>query len=207
MKYLDKLRNKIKYNKRTMLFLTILVIIGIISGAFLSVVLNSNDKQLVSDNIKSFIENINSYNNINIFKNTILINILMVLGIWLLGISVIGLIIVIFFVFWKAFTLSFTISSFILTFNIKGIILAFIYIFPHLIINLLIIMYVGSFAIKFSTLIIRCIFNKVNLDLRKLMIVYFKVLLISIIIIIVTSLFESFIMPLFLKYFIHLLKI
>ena len=205
MKYLDKLRNKIKYNKKTMLFLIILVIIGIISGSFLSVILNSNDKQLVQDNIKNFIENIKSFNNINILKNTILINIIMVLGIWILGISVIGLIIVICLVFWKAFTLSFTISGFILTYNLKGLLLAIIYIFPHLIINLLIIMYVGSYAIKFSTLIIRCMFNKVNLDLRKLMIIYMKVLIISLILIIITSLFESFITPFFLKYIVSLI--
>ena len=205
MKYLDKLRNKIKYNKKTMLFLIILVIIGIISGSFLSVILNSNDKQLVQDNIKNFIENIKSFNNINILKNTILINIIMVLGIWILGISVIGLIIVICLVFWKAFTLSFTISEFILTYNLKGLLLAIIYIFPHLIINLLIIMYVGSYAIKFSTLIIRCMFNKVNLDLRKLMIIYMKVLIISLILIIITSLFESFITPFFLKYIVSLI--
>lgn len=205
MKYLDKLRNKIKYNKKTMLFLIILVIIGIISGSFLSVILNSNDKQLVQDNIKNFIENIKSFNNINILKNTILINIIMVLGIWILGISVIGLIIVICLVFWKAFTLSFTISGFILTYNLKGLLLAIIYIFPHLIINLLIIMYVGSYAIKFSTLIIRCMFNKVNLDLRKLMIIYLKVLIISLIVIMMTSLFESFITPFFLKYVVSLI--
>ena len=153
MKIVDKLRNKIKYNKKTMLFLTIIVIIGIISGSFLSVILNSNDKQLVQDNIKNFIENINSLNYIDVLKNTLLVNVIMVLVIWLLGISVIGLIIVICLVFWKAFTLSFTISAFILTFNIKGLLLAIIYIFPHLVINLLIIMYVGSYAVKFSTLI------------------------------------------------------
>ena len=204
MKYLDKLRNKIKYNKKTMLFLIILVIIGIISGSFLSVILNSNDKQLVQDNIKNFIENIKSFNNINILKNTILINIIMVLGIWILGISVIGLIIVICLVFWKAFTLSFTISGFILTYNLKGLLLAFIYIFPHIIINLLVIMYLGSYALKFSILIIRCIFNKVNLDLRKLMIIYFKVLIISLFVIIITSLFEAFITPYLLKFIISL---
>lgn len=205
MKYLDKLRNKIKYNKKTMLFLVILVIIGIISGSFLSVVLNSNDKQLVQDNIKSFVENINSINYLDLFKNTILINIIMVLGIWILGISVIGLIIVICLVFWKSFTLSFTISGFILTYNLKGLLLAILYIFPHLIINLLIIMYVGSYAIKFSTLIIRCMFNKVNLDLRKLMIIYLKVLIFSIMVVILTSLFESFITPFFLKYIVSLI--
>ena len=179
MKLLDMLRNKIKYNKKTMIFLLIIVIIGIISGSFFSVILNQSDKQLVIDNIKSYIDNVSKINNIEILKNTLIINILIILFIWILGISVIGLLIVILLIFWKSFTLSFTISSFIITYNIKGLLLAVIYMFPHLIINILIILYVGSFAIKFSILIIKCIFNKVNLNLKKLMKIYLKVLIIS----------------------------
>ena len=199
MKILDKLQNKIKYNKKVMLFLSIIVIMGIISGSFLSVILKNNDKQLVINNIKNFVENINNVNNIELLKNSLLINIILILGIWILGISIIGLFIVIVLIFWKSFTLGFTISSFILTYHLKGIILALIYIFPHLIINLLIIMYLGSYSLKFSILIIKCIFRKINLDLRKLTIIYLKILLISIIFILITSLFESFITPYILK--------
>ena len=65
-------------------------------------------------------------------------------------------------------------------------------------------MYLGSYALKFSILIIRCIFNKVNLDLRKLMIIYFKVLIISLFVIIITSLFEAFITTYLLKFIISL---
>ena len=204
MKILDMLRNKVKYSKKIMTFLTIIVIFGIISGSFLSVILNSQDKQLVTDNIKNFIESI-SFNNIDILKNTLLVNILLIVSIWILGISVIGLIIVIILVFWKSFTLGFTISSFILTYNLKGLLLALIYIFPHLIINLLVIMYLGSYALKFSILIIKCMFSKVNLNLKKLMLSYSKVLLFSLIIIIITSLIEAFVTPYLLKLIVPIL--
>lgn len=205
MKILDKLQNKIKYNKKIMLLLSIIVIIGIISGSFLSVILKNEDKKLIIDNIKNFIENIKNINNIELLKNSLIINIIMILGIWLLGISVIGLIIVIILVFWKSFTLGFTISGFILTYGLKGIILSFLYVFPHLIINLIIIMYLGTYSLKFSILIIKCIFQKINLDLRNLTIIYSKVLIISISTIVITSLFESFITPNILKFGIPLL--
>lgn len=198
------LRNKVKYSKKIMAFLTIIVIFGIISGSFLSVILNSQDKQLVTDNIKNFIESI-SFNNIDILKNTLLVNVLLIVGIWILGISVIGLIIVIVLVFWKSFTLGFTISSFILTYNLKGLLLASIYIFPHLIINLLVIMYLGTYALKFSILIIKCMFSKVNLNLKKLMLSYSKVLLFNLIIITITSLLEAFITPYLLKLIVPIL--
>ena len=204
MKLLDMLRNKVKYSKKIMAFLTIIVIFGIISGSFLSVILNSQDKQLVTDNIKNFIESI-SFNNIDILKNTLLVNVLLIVGIWILGISVIGLIIVIVLVFWKSFTLGFTISSFILTYNLKGLLLASIYIFPHLIINLLVIMYLGTYALKFSILIIKCMFSKVNLNLKKLMLSYSKVLLFNLIIITITSLLEAFITPYLLKLIVPIL--
>ena len=205
MKILDKLRNKIKYNKKVMLFLTIIVIIGIISGSFLTVILKSDDKQLVINNIQDFINNIKLINNLDVLKNTLIINVLFLLGIWVLGISIIGLFIVIGLIFWKSFTLGFTISSFILTYHLKGLLLAFIYTFPHLIINLLVIMYLGSYAIKFSILLIKCIFRKINLDLRSLIKIYLKVLIISLIFIIFTSCFESFITPTLIKYIMKLI--
>ena len=127
MKLLDMLKNKIKYNKKTMIFLLIIVIIGIISGSFFSVILNQNDKQLVIDNIKNYIDNISKINNIEILKNTLIINLLIILFIWILGISVIGLLIVILLIFWKSFTLSFTISSFIITYK-RTFISSYIYI-------------------------------------------------------------------------------
>ena len=197
---LDMLKRKMKYNKKVMLFLIVIVIFGIVTGSFLSVVLNSNDKILIIDNIKSFIDNLDNINSFDILKNSVLINTIIILGIWILGISVIGILAVICLIFWYAFTLGFTVSSFILTYNIKGLLLAFVYIFPHLIINLFIIMYLGSYSLKFSILIIKCIFNKVNLNLRKLMIIYIKVLFISLFLIIFTSLFEAFISPFLLKY-------
>ena len=203
MKLLDKLRNKIKYNKKVMLFLTIIVIIGIISGSFLTVILKSDDKQLIVNNIQDFMNNIKNINNIDILKNTLIINILFLVGIWILGISIIGLFVVVGLVFWKSFILGFTISSFILTYHLKGLLLAFIYVFPHLITNLLVMMYLGTYAIKFSILLIKCIFHKVNLDLRSLIIIYLKVLLISLIIVAITACFEAFITPTFIKYIIN----
>lgn len=205
MKLLDKLRNKIRYNKKVMLFLTIIVIIGIISGSYLTVILKSDDKQLIINNIQDFMNNIKNINNINILKNTLIINMIFLIGIWILGISIIGLFIVIGLVFWKAFTLGFTISSFIITYHLKGLLLAFIYVFPHLIINLLVIMYLGTYAIKFSILLIKCIFHKVNLDLRSLIIIYLKVLMISLIVIGITACFEAFITPMLIKYIINLI--
>lgn len=198
-KIMDKLKNRISYNKKIMLFLTILTIIGIITGAFLIVILNVSDKNLIKEYIQTFIDNINSFNYIESLKNSLIISLILTIGIWILGISVIGLLFVILIIFWKSFVLGFTISSFIITYNLKGLMLSFVYIFPSFIINLLVLMYLGSYSIKFSLIIIKSIVSKKKLELSKLMHKYLIVLILTLIINLLTSLFEVFITPILLK--------
>lgn len=198
-KIMDKLKNRISYNKKIMLFLTILTIIGIITGAFLIVILNVSDKNLIKEYIQTFIDNINSFNYIESLKNSLIISLILTIGIWILGISVIGLLFVILIIFWKSFVLGFTISSFIITYNLKGLMLSFVYIFPSFIINLLVLMYLGSYSIKFSLIIIKSIVSKKKLELSKLMHKYLLVLILTLIINLLTSLFEVFITPILLK--------
>lgn len=198
-KIMDKLKNRISYNKKIMLFLTILTIIGIITGAFLVVILNVSDKNLIKEYIQTFIDNINSFNYIESLKNSLIISLILTIGIWILGISVIGLLFVILIIFWKSFVLGFTISSFIITYNLKGLMLSFVYIFPSFIINLLVLMYLGSYSIKFSLIIIKSIVSKKKLELSKLMHKYLLVLILTLIINLLTSLFEVFITPILLK--------
>ena len=198
-KIMDKLKNRISYNKKIMLFLTILTIIGIITGAFLVVILNVSDKNLIKEYIQTFIDNINSFNYIESLKNSLIISLILTIGIWILGISVIGLLFVILIIFWKSFVLGFTISSFIITYNLKGLMLSFVYIFPSFIINLLVLMYLGSYSIKFSLIIIKSIVSKKKLELSKLMHKYLIVLILTLIINLLTSLFEVFITPILLK--------
>lgn len=198
-KIMDKLKNRISYNKKIMLFLTILTIIGIITGAFLIAILNVSDKNLIKEYIQTFIDNINSFNYIESLKNSLIISLILTIGIWILGISVIGLLFVILIIFWKSFVLGFTISSFIITYNLKGLMLSFVYIFPSFIINLLVLMYLGSYSIKFSLIIIKSIVSKKKLELSKLMHKYLIVLILTLIINLLTSLFEVFITPILLK--------
>ena len=77
--------------------------------------------------------------------------------------------------------------------------LSFVYIFPSFIINLLVLMYLGSYSIKFSLIIIKSIVSKKKLELSKLMHKYLIVLILTLIINLLTSLFEVFITPILLK--------
>ena len=204
---MDKLKKIIKYDKKIMTFLNVIAIIGIIAGSIFMIVLSKNDKETVLNSIKDFFDKLinNKLNFVGTLKNTLISNLLFSFIIWVIGISVVGVLIVIFIIFYKSFTLGFTISSIIYTYSIKGALLALIYVFPHLVINLLVLLYLSSYSIKLSIILIKSILKKDNLNFKAFINNYSKVFLISIIFLIVTSLYESFISPIILRYFAQLL--
>ena len=204
---MDKLKKIIKYDKKIMIFLNVIAIVGIIAGSIFMIVLSKNDKDVVLNSIKDFFDKLinNKFNFIGTLKNAALSNLLFSFIIWVIGISVVGVLIVIFIIFYKSFTLGFTISSIIYTYSIKGTLLALIYVFPHMVINLLILLYLSSYSIKLSIILIKSILKKDNLNFKAFINNYSKVFLISIVLLTITSLYESFIAPIILRYFAQLL--
>ena len=204
---MDKLKKIIKYDKKIMTFLNVIAIVGIIAGSIFMIILNKNDKETVLNSIKDFFDKLinNKLNFVGTLKNTVISNLLFSFIIWVIGISVVGVLIVIFIIFYKSFTLGFTISSIIYTYSIKGALLALVYVFPHLVINLLVLLYLSSYSIKLSIILIKSILKKDNLNFKAFINNYSKVFLISMLFLIVTSLYESFISPIILRYFAQLL--
>jgi len=101
--------------------------------------------------------------------------------------------------FYKAFIIGFSLSSFILTYGIKGTILSIIYIFPHLIINILIFCLITAFTLKISISMIKHIINKKEVNMRVYFNKYFSIIIVSFVVITLTSLYESYIMTYLVK--------
>ena len=198
---MDKLRKIIKYDKKIMTLLNIIAIIGIITGSIFMVIISKDDKQLVLNSINDFFDNLinNKFDYVSTLKNTVISNFLFSFIIWIIGISVIGVIVVIFIIFYKCFTLGFTIASIIYAYSFKGTILALLYIFPHMIINILILLYLSSYSIKLSIILTKSILKKENLNFKSFFNNYTKVLIISLVFLIVSSLYETFISTYILK--------
>lgn len=199
---MNKFKKIIKYDKKIMTLLTVIALIGIVTGSIFVVILNKNDKSLVVNSIKDFFNNIinSKFDYIATLKNTLFVNLIFSFFIWIIGISVIGIIITILIIFYKTFILGFTIASIIYTYSLKGSILALLYIFPHLIINIFIFLYLGSYSIKLSMILINAILKKQNLNFKEFINSYLKVLLISFIFLIISSLYETFISTFVLKF-------
>lgn len=207
MKQMDKLKNKAKNNKKMVVFLMTIFIIGIIVGSLFIVILSKSDKSLIKEYLEQFLNSINGnkLNYTDALISSLGSNIFYVLLIWLLGISVIGLPIMLFIYFSKAFMLGFSISSMLFHYKLKGILLALLYVFPHQILNVLVYSFLMVYSTSLSIRIIKSLIAKKTLDFKQIMAKYGMVLIISLVGIVISSLLEVFLMPNLIKLIIGIL--
>ena len=90
-------------DKKILLFLIIICIIGIISGSIFITILDSNDKSTIINVLDTFLLNIGHLNTKIELINSLIINLLYIIIIWVLGISIIGIIINIKKFIWSIF--------------------------------------------------------------------------------------------------------
>lgn len=196
-KYLDKLQRNIRINKNLFVFLIVIIIVGILAGSIFMTIVGSNDKILIAEYLKDFFTNTKNgelnYN--NTLFNTLIFTIGFAILMWLLGISVIGFFVVIFMLFIKSFIIGFSISSIIINYKLKGILLSLAYVFPHQIINVLVFMLITAYALIISVKLINSLIAKQPLDFKRIMHKYTIILVFSVITLLLTSLYEVFIMP------------
>lgn len=194
-------------NKKTNLFVMFVIILGIISGSIFLMVINENDKSTVINQITTFMKNIND-NNINNFdalKSAIIENLIFIILVWILGMSIIGVIFNIFFIYMKGFMIGFSISSFILTYKYKGIIASIIYAFPTSVINIIVALILGSYSIIFTINLWKVIFMKdKNYNTGRFFKKYLLILGITTILVMLSSVTESYLVPSIFKVIIKL---
>lgn len=194
-------------DKKVNTFIMFIIILGIISGSLFLVVLKDTDRNLVIEKINTFFTNINTnnINNIEAFKNAFIENIIFVILVWILGMSIIGIIINIFMIYLKGFIIGFSLSSFFLVYKYKGLLAALIYTFPTSIINILVCLLLGVYSVLFTINLRKIIFLKEkNYNMKKFIKKYFLLLILCIILILISSLTESFLVPSLLKLVIKL---
>ena len=196
---MDKL--KIKINKKIFVFLFVLMLMGIIAGSIFTTILNSSDKELVINHLNEFIDNINNNKLDYLFalKNNLITNISYVILIWLLGISVIGLPIIIIMFFTKCFILGFSVGAILTSFKLKGILVSLVYVFPGQVISLLFLLLLMMYSMSFTFKMIYAILKKKSIDFKLIMNKYFKILLIVLSVVILMSLYDTYLMPRLIK--------
>ena len=195
---IDVIFKDIKKDKSIYVSLIIVLLISVLFGAFFIKILSTTDKELVMTHINTYFDSIkNGSIKIDLYNNIINNNITLFI-LWILGFSVIGIPLIISILFYKGFTLSFTVTSLIYNFKFDGIFFSLVYIFPHLILNLLFYFIVTYYSFKLCINIIQVLFNKNKINtsfLKK----YVIVLVISVVFLSLSTLYETFILPYLIK--------
>ena len=207
IKKYSNIKNIILPNKKINIFVMCILFLGVIAGAVFSGIIGLNDKTLVIDKIHLFIDNINnnSINSILALKNSISINLIYIFLKWFLGMALLGIIFNVLILFVKGFIFGFSIASFILTYSYKGIIISFLYLIFGQLLNIVVLLVLTIYSIMFSYQLLCLIFkNNNNFTTRKFLKNYAIILLFSIIISLISSLSEAFLLPSLIKLIIKL---
>lgn len=185
-------------NKKMIVFLLGLLISGIITGSILFIFLSKNDLSIVKDYILDYFNHLNTINLNDYIFSSLISNVILVFSIWILGISMIGLPVILFIYFLKSFILGFTVATFISVFSFKGILISLIFIIFQIVLFSILI-YLTSFAVNFSLKLFKTVIRRENFDFKSAINFYFKVLLLSLIVIIIYSLLDNYLLPVILK--------
>lgn len=202
-KVIMKAKNNVVNQKKKYLFLATIMSIGIISGIIFIFFISEEDKSLVKQELDIFFAIIKDGKFIytNSIINSVGNNLLYLVIIWVLGISIVGIPIIVFLLFLKGFIFGFSISSVVVNYGLKGLIMGIITQFPHNVILLITFILIGFYAINFSIHLFQVLFFKKDLNLSLYFKRYNQITLISLGSIVLCSIIETFMMPFLIKFF------
>lgn len=209
MKKYEEIKVKVYKKKIIVMSLFIIFIIGIVFGSIYISVLDNNNKKVVMDSVKNYVYSFNKIDfssRILIFKNSLFKNLSYFISIWILGISIIGLPIIVVMTFFKAFVTGFSISSIFALYKFKGILGIIFYMFPSNILFILYALFLGAYSIDLSIKLFKNVIHKRSFNFNYYMNKYFLLLLISILLSIIIALFDAFLSPVLFKLFTNIIK-
>lgn len=207
-KLYEKIKQDLLRDKSIYYALLITLIISIIFGSLFITIIKESDKTLVLSHIEDFFASVkdNNTDTLNVLKNSIYSSSIYILIIWLLGISIIGIPIIIFMLFFKGFSLGFTITSIIFKYRLAGVFGALTYTFPHLVINMIVYFVIAHYSLRLSISILKNLLKRAPIDIKYYLNKYLLILGLSLVSILITSLFEVFVSPYLIRLFLGIIK-
>ena len=202
MKKGTKLYNLVLPNNGINIFVYTIVILGILSGSIFLMISSESDKSSVISQIENFLVNV-SNNNINsglALKNSLIINYIFIGSIFILGFSMIGIILGMFLLYIKGFLFGFSVASIFLTYKYKGILFSVLYVFFSQIINMFLIILISIYSIMFSRYLFKVIISKKAINSRVMIKKYLIIFIFCVIVSFISSLLEVYVFPYLLKY-------
>lgn len=163
--------DSIMQQKKRYFFLAILLVVGCILGTIFALILSKTDKQIVASSLDSFFKGVvtDDLDYLQAFYQSLINQVIPAVFMWILGISIIGVPVLLFFDFFKGFLVGFSFTSILMTYKWKGILKAFFYVFPHQILGLFFTVFLVFYAIRFSGKLFSVLFLKKDIDLKRAM--------------------------------------
>jgi len=185
-------------------FFTItLFIIGFISGNAVSYELNNKNLLTVINPIKETIMLLSVEKSYILLLKSFFTHFIYIFMIWFLSLTIIGIILVMFIVFFNGFMYGIVISSFTYQIGLQGFLVGFFYTFPQNILLIPLLIYVSSHSIRLSLGIFKNFFHSNSRKyLKDLLNQYYNVLFFAIGVLVI----YAFIMSIFGNIFINILK-
>lgn len=193
----------IQGNLITYFFVLLFFMIGISSGAFMSKALTETENKELIVYLKNFFSIVDSkaIDNFSILKQSLLNNFQTGIIIWVLGVTVIGIPLILLLIGVRGFIIGFTVGFFVKQMGLKGVIFSLVSILPQ---NILIVpatIFTGVLGISFSLMLIK----KRNRKNKQYNVVnqfflYSTIIAIVHIVIAIGCLVEAYISPFFIKY-------
>lgn len=195
---------ELKKNKYKYLFLITIIILGFLSGIVLANILSYNDKKEVGEIVETYFLNLKNNEGINYignFLNNLGVNFFYLLLLFIFGISIIGIVLNPFILYFKSLITGFSVGIIISLYSFKGILGGILYLFPTQLLNLLIYMLVSFYGINLSIRLFKVLFLRKNINNNEFMKKYFQVLLFSSIVLLISTLYETFLADFVMKFF------
>lgn len=192
-------------NKKENIFIISLVLLGIIAGSIFILFISKEDIALMTNRITNFFNSVkeNKIEYGQVLANGLILNLSYTLIMWILGISIIGIPINLFLVFFKSFIISFTLGSLIKVYKLKGLLASSLYAIPIQLINIIIIITIGIYTYNFSKKLIISLKTSQNNFFKKSFKKYFIILICTLFLSTISVLLETYYFPTIIKIIIN----
>lgn len=180
----------------------VISIISFLFGVLFISILSNDNQELIKTSVNSYFNNLNegNINYLSVFYSSISNNLLLVIFVWIIGISIIGILFVIGILIFECFLTGFSLVSILFTYGTKGIFVGIIYLIPE-IVKLFVLFVLCYYSISFSCLLFNYLFRKKEISRKVVVSRYLKVFVVVLCLVSLLSLIEVFLIPNILKIF------
>ena len=185
-------------------FIFVLFIISVVVGCLFVNFISKSDKTLLLDQLDNYLSNISLFKkslfSFSIYKDSLLTNLILISLIFVFGMSIVGVLIIILYIFYEGFALGINVSAFILKFGIKGGVGVGAYTLCTLL-RLIPLYLITFFAIFISIKFIKAFIKKDNLNFKSFLGKYLLIYIICFTLILITSMCDTYLLTLLMKLF------